>query len=162
MNERETSIIKRFNKPEDLFNLGIKALIQNANGQILLLKPNPAQFSNPTESAEWDLPGGRIHRGSTVKKTLMREIKEETGIDNIEINQLIGSTLINRRIGTGQASVGLILFIYECTVPNVPKIILSDEHLNFKWFSKEEAVNHLINVFPVHIIKAIARIYELR
>ena len=153
MNERETAIIKRFNKPEDLFNLGIKALIQNANGQILLLKPNPAQFTSTSESSEWDLPGGRIHRASTIEKTLKREVKEETGIDNVEIKQLIGSTLVNRRIGTGEASVGLILFIYECTVPNTPEINLSDEHLNFKWFSKEEAENHLSKIFPIHFIE---------
>lgn len=59
---------------EDIFQLGIKAVIRNNLGQILLLQVNPAKLRNWQGDAYWDLPGGRIQKGATVLETLRREI----------------------------------------------------------------------------------------
>lgn len=68
---------------EDCFHLGIKALIRNSEGKLLLLKVNPAQLRNHEGDPYWDLSGGRIHRGSTIEETLRREVAEETGITSL-------------------------------------------------------------------------------
>lgn len=79
---------------EDKFHLGIKALIVNSENKILLLKVNPLALKNQVQPY-WDIPGGRIEKGSTVEKTLEREVAEETGIQKFEIENEIGMTLSN-------------------------------------------------------------------
>jgi 8-oxo-dGTP pyrophosphatase MutT (NUDIX family) len=82
---------------EDIFHLGIKALIRNNTGKVLLLQVNPASLRNET-TAYWDLPGGRIQQGQTVQETLEREVIEETGITDIQSTKNIGMVLSNIRI----------------------------------------------------------------
>lgn len=49
---------------------GVKALIMR-NGEILVLQ---------TPKQVYDLPGGRVEKGETMKTALLREISEETGL----------------------------------------------------------------------------------
>ena len=45
---------------EDAYHLGVKALVRDADGKILLLKVNPAELKGAKNSNYWDLPGGRV------------------------------------------------------------------------------------------------------
>jgi len=45
---------------EDLFFLGIKAVLRNQQGKILLLKADTSKFIEKNYPVHWDLPGGRI------------------------------------------------------------------------------------------------------
>ena len=60
----------------DAFHVGVKALIFNAEGEVLLLERD-----HPIKQIYWDLPGGRLHKGESFMDTLVREVKEETGLD---------------------------------------------------------------------------------
>ncbi len=62
-----------------LFNVGIKGLIEDTEGRILVLKSSLKGHRMPTE-AYWDIPGGRIEEGQNVLDVLKREIEEETGV----------------------------------------------------------------------------------
>lgn len=135
------------NQPvEDLFQLGVKALIRNKQGQILLLEANTKNWAM-NKTTHWDLPGGRIKQDSTTEETLHREIKEETGLAGVENIQLFASALSHFRIPLGKGSVGLILFIYLCEIADQP-IKLSDEHISFGWFEPKEAAKLLEIKFP--------------
>ena len=126
---------------EDLFQLGIKALIVNSEGEILLLKVNKEMLKGFSGDPYWDIPGGRIHRGSTVEETLKREVEEETGITNITRTAPLAMVLSNIRIPWNNSDTGLILSVYVCEVEvNEPaEVILSDEHTEFRWFEPKEA-----------------------
>ena len=52
------------------------------NGNILLVK------QDVTDTRHWSLPGGRLEPGETVGKCLVRELKEETGLD-ISVKELL-------------------------------------------------------------------------
>jgi hypothetical protein len=56
---------------EDFFHLGIKALIKNADGKILLLKVNTAKLKDFHGEPYWDIPGGRVQNGGFKKKVLV-------------------------------------------------------------------------------------------
>lgn len=58
---------------EQLFQIGIKAVAQNNQGQILLLAV-PQWGDSP---AHWDLPGGRMEPGEDFMQTLRRELQRK-------------------------------------------------------------------------------------
>lgn len=53
-------------------------------GRLLLLRQPVSEAS----SREWSLPGGKVEFGETVGACLVREMKEETGLD-VEVGRLL-------------------------------------------------------------------------
>lgn len=133
---------------EDLFHLGIKALIRNKKGDILLLKTNTRQLKGYDGKAYWDIPGGRIEKGDTVKNTLKREIEEETGIKEVKNIKPFDMVLSNIRIPRENSDVGLILSIHKCEVEKTTDIKLSEEHTEAKWFPPKKAARLLEFKYP--------------
>ena len=127
----------------DTFHLGVKAIIRNQKGEILLLKVNPDELKGYKGSAYWDLPGGRIHKGETAEDALRRELKEETGIPSVKNLKPFSMTLSNQRIPTSTGDVGLILASFLCEADNRGKITISKEHTDMKWFSPRKAAKLL-------------------
>ena len=60
------------------------AIIHYEPNKILLIKRNTVPFKG-----YWALPGGRVDPGETVEQTIVREVKEETGLD-VTIERKIG------------------------------------------------------------------------
>jgi len=59
------------------------AIIPYSQDAILLIKRNTAPFKS-----FWGLPGGRAELGETVEQTIVREVKEETGLDIIVVRKI--------------------------------------------------------------------------
>ncbi len=59
------------------------AIIPYSQGAILLIKRNTVPFKD-----FWALPGGRAEPGETVEQTIVREVKEETGLDVIVVRKI--------------------------------------------------------------------------
>lgn len=54
-----------------LFRVSLKAYIKNERGEVLVVKESGR--------TEWDLPGGGMDHGESVRDALVRELKEEVG-----------------------------------------------------------------------------------
>lgn len=144
---------------EDVFHLGVKALIRNHEGAILLMQVNPAKLHGEHRDY-WDLPGGRVQSGDSIIDTLKREVSEETGISDVSDIQPINMVLSNIRIPVeNNASVGLILSIYSCTVTDDTSITLSEEHIASAWFSATKAAELLRVKYPESFCKVIAMLH---
>lgn len=63
------------------------AVIFFPDGKILLLERTPDEFRGGLV----ELPSGGIDQGESVIEGLVREVKEETGLDVFEINRYLGS-----------------------------------------------------------------------
>jgi 8-oxo-dGTP diphosphatase len=59
------------------------ALVFYPDNKILLIKRNTIPFKG-----YWALPGGRMDPGETVEQTIVREVKEETGLDVIIVRKV--------------------------------------------------------------------------
>lgn len=140
---------------EDTFHMGIKALIRNGEGKVLLLKVDPAKLRGSNKEY-WDIPGGRIQRGDTVEQTLRREIAEEIGVTDISGIQPLAMVLSNIRIPLGPIDVGLILSVYTCNISPDAPITLSDEHVELGWFAPEQAAELLHVKYPPEFTSKIA------
>jgi 8-oxo-dGTP pyrophosphatase MutT (NUDIX family) len=140
---------------EDVFHLGIKALIRNDAGEVLILQINPNMPASDNGSY-WDLPGGRIQEGEVPLEALKREVAEETGITTIQSATHLGMALSNIRIPVSATqSVGLVLSIYECTVSGLPPILISEEHSTYSWLPAAQAAKLLEIKFPKELCKLI-------
>jgi ADP-ribose pyrophosphatase YjhB (NUDIX family) len=60
------------------------AIIEFPPNMILLIKRDTVPFKG-----YWALPGGRAEPGETVEQTIVREVKEETGLE-VEVGRKIG------------------------------------------------------------------------
>ncbi|MFP3883540.1 MAG: NUDIX hydrolase [Actinomycetota bacterium] len=92
----------------------------------------------------WNLPGGRVQVDELPDAAVVREVKEETGLD-VEAIRLTGVYGRN----DGQAD---IVFTFECQVVG-GKLVATDEADRHEWFE----VDHLpVNTIP----KQVARIRD--
>ncbi|MCW4055278.1 MAG: NUDIX hydrolase [Candidatus Bathyarchaeota archaeon] len=62
----------------------VAAIIEFPDNRILLVKRGTVVFRG-----YWALPGGRVDPGETVEQTVVREIKEETGLE-VEVTRKLG------------------------------------------------------------------------
>lgn len=123
--------------PEEKFHVGVKALITNEKNEILVLRNNPEQARhNPKH---WDLPGGRIEGDDSIETTLRKGVKEELGVDHIEIIEHFDTNIANLKIPLHDDVVSLMMIVFRCKIPNNMEFKLSFEHLEYKWASVEEA-----------------------
>lgn len=140
---------------EDIFHLGVKALILNKAGKILVLRANLKTFSGPAPE-HWDLPGGRLKKGDNIQSALKREVKEEIGVGEIKMLELIDASISKMRI-TGK-NIGLILFTYLCSISNTDKIRLTDdEHTEFKWVTPKQAAKLLKVKFSDSLVEKVGK-----
>jgi mutator protein MutT len=132
---------------EKLFHVGVKALITNEAGRVLLMKTGTG-----FHEAHWDFPGGRIQEGQTAIEALKREIEEETGIAEVDNIEFFQGCISNHELTfEGMKPVGLVLMTYKVTIPEDSEIKLSDEHVEYEWVAMAEAAERLSNKYPVEL-----------
>ena len=89
--------------------------------------------NTPDKNNRYSFPGGKIDEGESVLKALRRELKEEIGIRNFEITELVN---IFERFDY-KKNTGLMLLCYK-TKADLSNIKLSKEHTGFRWINKKE------------------------
>lgn len=141
---------------EKIYHLGIKALIRNPLGEILLLKVNQEKFKNPKSLNYWDIPGGRVLEGHTLEETLRREVEEETGLTSLLSVKPLDIVISNIEIPLNdRRNAGLVLSVYECLIKNDEGIQLSEEHLEYSWVLPREAAHLLTFKYPPSFIEKV-------
>ena len=131
----------------DTFHIGVKALIFDKTGKILLLKRD-----HPLKKIYWDLPGGRLQKNETLLDALKREVQEETGLQGIENFYPVTMFLTNIRIPHKKSDVGLIFSVYKCVLVEPFEPTLSAEHIDFGWFSVPEVLEKLKMHYPAEFL----------
>jgi 8-oxo-dGTP pyrophosphatase MutT (NUDIX family) len=138
---------------EQLFQIGIKALAQNDQGEVLLLAV-PKWGENP---AHWDLPGGRMEPGESFLQTLRRELQEEIGITYDGPAEHMATVLSNITIPVGETRVPLVLMAYTVRLPLDASIVLDPNgaEQEYAWVAPVVAAKHLARKYPEEFCNAI-------
>src|SRR3989344_6009185 len=76
--------------------VGVKIILQNKEGKILLLHRNWEKYPEVKKDNSWDIVGGRINIGTPLLENLKREIFEETKLNLIKERKLIAAQDILR------------------------------------------------------------------
>ncbi|AKB23913.1 GDP-mannose mannosyl hydrolase [Methanosarcina sp. MTP4] len=130
--------------------ISVYALIRNEKGEYLLLKRSENSRTNP---GKWDLPGGKVDRGETLKEAVAREVQEETGI-SINPGGIAGEVTFEL------PAKKVIAIVYDGGF-NMADVQLSYEHMEYTWTPLEkivemEALPHYFrNFFKEHAIESL-------
>lgn len=117
------------NYPMHIVSVG--GLILNNENRILMVK---------SPQRGWELPGGQVEVGESLKEALIREVKEEAGID-IQIDKLI---MITSNIGNSfQSKEDSRTIVNTCFSGRAVsgELTTSEESLEVGWFHRDEALD---------------------
>lgn len=110
------------------------------NGQIFLSKRR-----NDPLKGRWFTPGGRIHKNETWQDALLRILEVELGLTGIELEDftLMGiwdhfysNSALDQNISTHYVNLP-----HFAEIKSKPRVVLDDQHDEFKWFDLSEIAN---------------------
>ncbi|MDO5848605.1 MAG: NUDIX domain-containing protein [Methanobrevibacter sp.] len=109
------------------YGLTMRGIIKNENGEILLLKRCPNCHYG---SEMWELPGGKVDKGEFFDEALIREIKEETGLNSKlgDFCEGISEKYPHKR------TVQIIMYLKDVE----GDVKISDEHIDYMWADIEK------------------------
>ena len=117
---------------DTLFLIGPRATVYNTKiKKVLLLQRNDG-------NNVYEIPGGKRENYEDIVDALKREVQEETGLIINEYKLVYVSPIFeNHPVLKPFLNIG-----YLCLVDN-SDVVISDEHIDYKWVSVEELVNYL-------------------
>lgn len=107
----------------------VAAIIENPHGQLLIAERPP----NKAWAGYWEFPGGKIEPGESHEAALLRELREELGLN------LAGETLTHYYHGNRGAEVILDFYHILLTRDVAPQSL---EGQRWRWVSRAEIANY--------------------
>jgi 8-oxo-dGTP diphosphatase len=104
------------------------AIVVDATGRVLLARRAGEPFAG-----RWDLPGGFLEEGEHPLDALVREMKEETGLD-VEPDQFVGIWV--DRYGSGEDAPATLNLYWTASVVG-GEAEAADDVAELRWFAGE-------------------------
>jgi len=108
-------------------------VVENEKGEILLVK---------TYHGGWVFPGGQVEVGENLIEAVIREIKEESGI-NVTVNKLFAissNTATNKGYNGIEIVPTKVMMDFICTFID-GELCISDENSESCWVKKDEVLD---------------------
>ena len=102
----------------------VYALIKKENDFLILQRPH----AKKTYPSVWNLPGGKLEENETYIECVIREVREETSLKFVPFMKIFDA------IDYDGGEKKVIVFIGHA---NDSEVILSNEHINFKFLSPQ-------------------------
>lgn len=110
-------------------------LVEDREGNILIVK---------TQHGGWVFPGGQVEVGENLMDGVIREVKEESGID-VEVSHLIGvytNSAIHKWYDGVTDVPTKVMFDFACK-PVGGELCTSEETSDCKWVAKDEVLDFI-------------------
>jgi ADP-ribose pyrophosphatase YjhB (NUDIX family) len=132
--------------------VGLGAVVISPQGLLLIKRGNRPRMG------AWSLPGGAQDLGETINEGIIREVKEETGLD-VEVLEIVDVVdLINRDLD-GRIKYHYTL-IDACVVVTGGTLKAGSDAMDAQWFSMTEITGLNLWSETIRIIKRANVIYE--
>ena len=119
---------------KDYIGVGVGAIIINEHGKLLLIKRRGSIDKSRSTVGLWSAPGGEVEFGEKSEDAVIREVKEEIGVD-IEIIKNIGFT--DQILNNSGLHWHLIHFLCKIKDGN-PSIMEPDNFEKIEWFDTKD------------------------
>jgi 8-oxo-dGTP pyrophosphatase MutT (NUDIX family) len=123
---------------------------------LVVYRPGPeflVLLRSPEGHGYWHLVAGGIERGEAPDIAALRELDEETGLTRPVRFEPLSLELGYRRID----GVWVTLYPHSVEAPPGWEPVLNEEHVEYRWCSKEEAERLLEYPEPRDAVEAVAR-----
>ena len=110
---------------------------KNKNFYLLLHYPSGAKAPKDY----WDFPKGHLEKGEKEIDTVKREVEEETGLKDLQFVE--GFKEYNCYFFKFQEKTIFKIVIFYLGETKEKKIIVSSEHIGYKWLPYQEALEQL-------------------
>lgn len=111
---------------------------------------------NQSNGKIW-FPGGGIEIGEKMTEALLREIKEETGLKNVHIGNLLGTFENFFYYQPTDEAMHAFLFFYECSTDELallPDDLVNDnEARGFRWIDTDKLKKEDLGDLPEELFK---------
>ncbi len=117
--------------------LAAGGVVENEKGEILLI----------FRKKHWDLPKGKMDNDETVEECAVREVEEETGLENVQIGELIDTTIHHYEEDGEQITKKTAWYRMKASSTNklIPQ---TDEQIeDVKWVNPNEFQPYLQNTY---------------
>jgi len=106
-------------------------------GKVLILR-EASKYKDGTNAGKYDVVGGRIEPGQRFDESLLREVKEETGL-TVKIGRpfYVGEW---RPVVRGE-QWQIVGTFFECKTTS-SKVKLSEDHEDYKWINPKDFKKH--------------------
>lgn len=110
--------------------LSMKIVVRDGEGRCLVLQRSRHSKGNP---GKWDFPGGKVDPGESPDAALVREVREETGLD----------VVVTGVVGAAQSEAPGRIVAYLILEGHAMRgaVRLSSEHEAFAWIAPADLVD---------------------
>ncbi len=125
----------------------VGALIFNPEGKMLLVQSHKFH-------GKWVVPGGHIEVGEKMTDAIIREAKEETGLDVYDPQFIFHQEFIQDE--SFWKKMHFIFFDFACKTDST-NVVLNDEAQAYTWVSLEEALTMNVDPYTINAINELMK-----
>ncbi|MBU2036813.1 NUDIX domain-containing protein [Patescibacteria group bacterium] len=125
---------------------GAVIFYRSSEGQIEYLLLNHGESQKKSDIAYWNFPKGGIEKGESEIEAAKREVREETGLFNLDFLPKFKKAERYFCRGTKPENLGKLIFktaIFYLAEAENKEIKISSEHINYEWLPLEQALERM-------------------